>query len=71
VEYLVGIPHEEHDKEDPEASLFSQLEQSIATLKELVTQLLVMKGKEAHSIETEHGEHKATKKIPKVRSLET
>jgi hypothetical protein len=35
-----------------------RLEQIIATLTELVTQLLVIKGKEAHSTKTEHEEHK-------------
>jgi hypothetical protein len=33
---MVGIPHEEHDREDPEAR-FAWLEQSIGTLIELVT----------------------------------
>jgi hypothetical protein len=55
---MVGHHHEEDDREDPEVRL-ARLEQSIATLTELVTQLLVMKGKEAHSTETEHEEHKA------------
>jgi hypothetical protein len=55
---MVGHHHEEDDREDLEVRL-ARLEQSIATLTELVTQLLVMKGKEAHSTKTEHEEHKA------------
>jgi hypothetical protein len=55
---MVGHHCEEDDREDLEVIL-ARLEQSIATLTKLVTQLLVMKGKEAHSTETEHEEHKA------------
>jgi hypothetical protein len=54
---MVGHHHEEDDKEEPEVILV-HLEQSIATLIELVTQLLVMKGKEAHSVDIDHEEHK-------------
>jgi hypothetical protein len=52
---MVRHHHEEDDKGDPEVKL-ARLEESIATLIELVTQLLVMKSKEAHSAETEHEE---------------
>ena len=54
---MVENPREEHDREDPEVRL-ARLEQSIAALIEMVTQLLVMKGMEAHSMRTEHGEKK-------------
>jgi hypothetical protein len=57
---MARILHEEHDKEDPKVSLFTRLEQSIDELIEMITQLLVMKGKETHSMDIEHGEHKAS-----------
>jgi hypothetical protein len=60
---MVGSSHEEHDKEDPKV-IFSQLEKSIATLTELVMQLLVKKDREANSIETEHEEDKAHREDP-------
>jgi hypothetical protein len=46
---MAGSPHEEHDREDPEVR-FARLEQSIVALTEMVTQLLVMKGKEANTM---------------------
>jgi hypothetical protein len=48
---MMGSSHEEHDKEDLEAT-FTRLEQSIAALTEMVTQLLVIKDKEGHLTET-------------------
>jgi hypothetical protein len=65
---MVGHHHEEDDREDPEVIL-AQLEQSIATLTELVTQFLVMKGKEAHSTETEHEEHNSGPESSKGETL--
>jgi hypothetical protein len=65
---MVGHHHEEDDGEDPEVRL-ARLEQGIATLTELVTQLLVMKGKEAHLVETEHEECKAGPESPKGEML--
>jgi hypothetical protein len=67
---MAGTSHEEHDKEELEAA-FTWLEQRIASLTEMVTQPLVMKGKERHSAETEHEEEKADPKIPKGRNMET
>jgi len=52
---MVEHHHEEDVREDLEVRL-APLEQSIATLTKLVTQLLVMKIKEAHSADTEHEE---------------
>jgi hypothetical protein len=65
---MAGNHREGDEREDPEVRL-ARLEQGIATLTELVSQLLVMKGKEAHSAETEHEEHKAGSEGPKGEML--
>jgi hypothetical protein len=50
--------------EDPEVRL-DRMEKGITTLTELVTQLLVMKGKETHLAKTENEEYKAGLEGPK------
>jgi hypothetical protein len=46
---MVGSHHEENDREDSEV-IFSWTEQIIYTLTKMVTQLIVMKGKEANTM---------------------
>ena len=66
---MVENPREEHDREDPKVK-FTRLEQSIAALIEMVKQLLVMKGMEAHSVKTEHGEKNTDLEDAKGKKIE-
>ena len=64
----MGHHCEEDDREYSKVKL-SWLEKRFFTLIELVTQLLVMKGKEAHSTKTKHEEHKASPEGSKGETL--